>query len=261
MEEIFRKACKDKNWQYLLNMMKLYIDNIKYITKGKHILTKIIFGKDIRRIYSIIDRTNRNMDYIRLQVKTSAFLDAILSGDIEVVKCLLERIEYYNKVIFFNNRQILCYACEQGHVEIVKYILNYSINTSDTIYLDIDNDYCFYIACNIENIDIMKYLIEYSERMNRKINLNYRDYYRIILPIKYDYDEYRRERKYKALKYMLYLRKHNNDKCKCDIIACSELFNCKFINNIHNVNIYDNICIFNNTIIHIYSNHNYIMNI
>lgn len=46
-------------------------------------------------------------------------------------------------------------ACYNGHLNVIKYLLEIKLN----INISVHNDICFYYACEQGHIDIIKYLI------------------------------------------------------------------------------------------------------
>jgi ankyrin repeat protein len=64
-------------------------------------------------------------------------------------------------------------ACNYGHIDIIKYLLNISEKySSKKIDIHIQNDYIFNSACYHGNIDIIKYLLDMSEKYSgTKINI------------------------------------------------------------------------------------------
>jgi len=244
MEEIFKKACEDRNIHYVQNMMSMYIDVINYTTNNENESNNIVYTKNEIDINSIIDRTNKNKDNTKLQIKKNAFENAIHDGDINIVKCLFENKKQYGEVNILDNQSILYWSCIKGYIDIIKYIVDYNWTTTDKLDISFDDDYIFLVACIYSNIDIMIYLIKYGEKINKKINLSYRDYYRIIIPTKnMIYTEYDT---YTKLKYILYLTKHNYGKCTSNKISCDVLFNCKYIDTNSIVYSTQNVVIYNN---------------
>jgi len=240
MEELFIKACKVKDIQYVKYWLDMYIANINYI-KRENEQYDIIDNIDDIDSYDIINKINKNIYDIKLQIRTEALKNAVRDGNIEVVKCLLENKNRYTEVEIFDNKKILCSLCYNGHLEIIKYILQ---NNKHIDNISWDNGYILFVAYHFEYIDIVKYLIEYSEEVNIKFHLNSRDYYRLVNSYNYN-----------LVKYILYLRKHNYnsnyDKYKYNIPAYIELFNCKYININFSIDKSKYTCIYNNIIMYI----------
>jgi len=245
MEKIFINACRNNNIKYITVMMNKYINCIYFISKINNVLVDTVHTKV--NISYIIDRTNKNNDNIKLQLRKLALKQAVLLGDMKIVKCLFEY--QYNEILMYDNEKLLTYSVEKGHIKIIKYILDCNRNSTDIINIHINNDYLFFVACQYKYVDTMNCLIEYSEKINKKYDINYRDYYFITCPniclI------CKNCKKYDAIRYILYLKKHNYNNCAFEIPARSECFNYKYINMNYIINKITNVCIYNNIIIYV----------
>jgi len=192
MEEIFIKACKNKDFPFIKRMIKLYIFGINNISA-------CWLSLNDSYIYYLIEYINRSNCKIDILIdKVDAFRNAYRLGDVVILKCLLENKKLYNINIEFSNQDIFNNACTHGHIEVVEYILNYSEKTNDKINIHFDNDNTFQITCFNSHINIVKYLIYYSEKINSKFYMCRKYLYNNICNIKND-----------MFKYIRYLEKHN----------------------------------------------------
>ena len=234
MEEIFIKACRNKNKQYIKDMMNMYIEIINDIETQQNIENTWIHRNDDIMINLIIDIINSTC--IKLVINNNAFINAINCRDVEVIKCLLENKAQYNEVKIPDIYDIIELSCEKNSSEIVKYILHYYEKTDTKINIHRDDDFTFMVACEQKQLDIMRYIIEYSEKINERFELNYRNYFWITRSYGRDYYDN------KALRYIYFLRKHNYDTGTHEIHSCCDLFNYKYIYNYST----EYNCVFNN---------------
>jgi len=243
MEEIFRKACKNEDIKYVKLMLKEYIRSIYGTETTKFIKNDITLQK-------LILYTNKiDSNNINLQIhKFNALSYAHHIGDIDVFMCLVENKEKYNCDITNNICDFLYDSCINQHIEIVKYILNYSIRTNNIININILIKYhklCFTALTYIyASINILKCLIEYCEKINDKYDIFYIDtqYYRELkfnhITI-YNYKN-KLNKYYSILQYCIYLKKHNYNKKNDYVSAINFMIVSKYINNNKNISTYLN---------------------
>jgi len=123
-----------------------------------------------------------------------------INGNLNKLKNIFENnikkndIEYYLKYL-------LVVACIYGHIDIVKYLIEYVETNNCKIDIHLMIEYAFRYACNSGNLLIIKYFIEYGEKYNNKIDIFMYDEECFIIAVGYTYTD--------LIIYLQYLKHHN----------------------------------------------------
>ena len=91
-------------------------------------------------------------------------------GNIDKVRTILESDEDID--IHIMDEAPFVWSCENGHLEIVKLLIEYSNNNNDPIDIDIGFNTGFVNACQTGTINIVKYLLEYCNENKIKLDMN-----------------------------------------------------------------------------------------
>lgn len=112
------------------------------------------------------------LETIELEEKktNNQFIEYCQSGDLEKVKCYLHKPQVY---IDYNHNQAFTRACENGHVEVVEYLLQQDqekiLNSTSTLV------YAYNAVCKNGYLDILKILINKKSLNTNKM----KDFYGI----------------------------------------------------------------------------------
>lgn len=127
------------------------------------------------------------------------FLSMCEKGYLGIVKWLIEETNQSGKIEFADNKvknfdemdedgQIIVnfkrynniafrIACESGHLDVVKWLVEEGERQNKQININLGNDYPFQLTCINGQLDVAKWLVEESERQNKPININGDDNY------------------------------------------------------------------------------------
>ena len=96
----------------------------------------------------------------------SVFCHCCRLGYIDIAKNLYSNFDINIKD---RNEEAFCLACQEGHDDIVEWIME----VYPTIDVSIDNNFCFQLACKKGYLSIIKLLLKKNNDINFKDNFNY----------------------------------------------------------------------------------------
>jgi len=112
------------------------------------------------------DSSFKNAEENNMEINTNAdgdhaFQCACVSGNLELVKFLLEYAKMNNMEININadDEYVFRLACGSGNLELVKFLLEYAKINNTEININVDDNYAFRIACGSDNLELVKFLL------------------------------------------------------------------------------------------------------
>jgi len=128
---------------------------------------------DIETITNILENNKTNIKDININYN-NLFNISCFYGHIDIVKYLIDYCDGINSKIDIHNTNEKAFenACYRGFIEIVKYLIDYGHNAHNKINIHVNNDIAFRQACSFGFIDLIKYLLEYGNNNNSKIDIH-----------------------------------------------------------------------------------------
>jgi len=145
---------------------------------------------------------NNDGKYFQVDDLYDGFTCACWFGCIDVIKYLLANIGTITI-----NEEGFYYACEEGHIEIVKALLEFMKTNEVTINVQRCVEYAFFHACVGGDVDVVKYVLNYASENENELKHKYNEVFERLCDIG----------NIEMMKYLLEYMKDNNQ--EIDITA------------------------------------------